>query len=520
MIKEIALRDEAIRRKAKDDFLTYTQYTFEGQYDVNQHHRLIANRLQRWADPESELDRLMIFMPPQHGKSTLASIHLPGWIFAHNSDANLIAGSYGEKLAKKNSRAAKRVLKSPFYRRLFPNVSIPDKHVSADERHATKNTAKNWEIVESSGGYLARGMDQGVSGYPADYLIIDDPLKRSHARSQRWRDTCYEWYFDSLKSRLNGRGKVLLIMTRWHQDDLAGRLLDKSKEIKEADDWDTLKLPALCEDPTAPDEWREEGEALWPSQDSREDLIGKKKESPRSFASLYQQRPRPPGGEIVETSWIEDHQYTDIPRLDRARVIQSWDLRAGGQSDDSSYAVGQLWASPKDETHIYLVDQVRERWDFPTTKDEVTRRATEDPLWSMASQIVIERKADGRPLVDTLDGKISGIVPVTPTGSKEARLEAVSWHLKNGDVRTPDPHEVVYHGPDPDWDAPDTGWVVDFIDEVTSVPSATHDDQADAMVQAINHLLTHSDDRPSRDADPDEDVTPDVSAPASSRFSF
>ena len=469
--------DEVRSERARRSYLEFVRQVFPElnggeEYEVNWHHSKMAKKLQEFCDPDSGLDRLMIFMPPQHGKSQLTSRCLPGWILGHTPNARIIGGSYAEKLALSMSRDAKKILNSDAYRRIFPDTQIPSKHVATDERHSAKNTAGHWEIVGRNGSYMARGSGQGVDGNPADFLLLDDVLSQQTAKSAKERQSVYEWWAGSLRARLSKKGKVLLVMTRWHLDDIAGRLLDEARSIEGADQWEVIEFPAIKESDDNPHDPREIGEVLWPEFKDLDALMAIKGPNPDFFEALYQQNPTPPGGTVIKTG---DLQYwTSLPST-RGTWIQSWDLRAGGKSATSSYAVGQLWLVPASQpANAYLVDQVRGRWDINETLKVMLEKA-DDPLWSRAVSKIVENKADGRAVIPILKDKVTGIEPVKPTGSKEARLQGVAPLFRGGNVYIPC-EEI----------AP---WVREYAHEITNFPGTANDDQVDTTTQALSHLL-------------------------------
>lgn len=463
--------------KARRSYLEFVKQVFPEQnggneYQENWHHRIMAEKLQAFCDPDSGLDRLMIFMPPQHGKSALTSRNLPGWIFGHNPNARIIGGSYSADLAIAMSRDAKRVIKSDAYRRIFPDTQIPSKNVASDERHDSKNTAAHWEIVGKNGAYMARGAGQGVDGNPADFLLLDDVLSQQMAKSAKERQAVYDWWAASLRARLSSSGKVLLVMTRWHLDDIAGRLLDEARSIDGADQWEVVEFPAIKENDDNPHDPREVGDPLWPEFKDLDDLRAIRGPNPDFFEALYQQNPTPPGGTIVKT---HDLQYwTSLPTT-KGQWIQSWDLRAGGKGTNTSFAVGQLWLVPSSQpANAYLVDQVRGRWDINETLEIMQARAN-DPLWSRAITKLVENKADGRAVIPMLKNRVTGIEPIKPIGKKKARLQGVAPLFRGGNVYLP--HEDI---------AP---WVREYTHEITNFPGTANDDQVDTTTQALSYLL-------------------------------
>lgn len=399
-----------------------------------------------------EIDRLMIIIPPRHGKSLLASIHFPAWYLGRNPDKRIIATSYGAGLAYRMSRQARNIVAGPGWP--FP-VGLA----------ADLAQVQQWDIAGHRGGYIAAGSGGPILGSGANLLLIDDPVRNQQdANSTTQRDTLWEWYTSPAYTRLEEGGAVVLIMTRWHADDLAGRLL--AAEKAGADKWTVLHLPALAA--VGDSLGREPGAALWPEKydavalDRIRTAVGS-----RVFAALYQGQPSNDDTALLKREWWRT--YTRPPeRFDR--VIQSWDMAfKGGVQND--YVVGQVWGTVGAD--CYLLDQVRGRLDFPATLDAVRALTA---AWPAATTKLIEDTANGPAVIATLTREIGGIVPVTPQGGKVARVNAIAGLVEAGNVRLPDPAL--------------RSWVGDFIEEAAAFPTGAHDDQIDAMSQALVRLMT------------------------------
>jgi predicted phage terminase large subunit-like protein len=390
-----------------------------------------------------ELRRLMLFLPPRHGKSEKVTIRYPVWRLAQDPTLRVIIGAYNQTLAERFSRKARGIAKRAGLR-------------LSEERA----TAADWETTEG-GGIRAVGVGSGVTGHGANAIIIDDPVKsRQEAESRAYRDRVYDWYTDDLYTRLEPNAALILIQTRWHEDDLAGRILASD----DGPNWTVISLPAEAEenDPLG----REIGEPLCPERYDTDALADRRRVlGSYGYNALYQQRPSPPEGGIIRREWIR-HYPVRPERLDV--VLQSWDM-AFKASDDSSYVVGQLWG--RSGANCYLLDQVRAHLDFPATVRAVQEFSERYPA---ASLKLVEDKANGTAVIATLRDRLNGLVPVKADVSKEARASAVSWLFEAGNVWLPSPQA-----------AP---WINDYIDELTSFPNAAHDDQVDATTQALARL--------------------------------
>lgn len=456
--------------RARRSLLDFTRYTFDGAFDVNWHHRLIARALEKFES--GEIKRLILCVPPRHSKSELASRRLPAWILGRNPDAKIIACSYAADLALDMSRDAKRVVGSEAYARVFPDTKIPSKNVVTDARYQHKNTADQWQIVGRKGQYLARGVGGGITGKGGNFLIIDDPIKDdAQAQSAGEREKIWRWYTKVLKTRRAKNAGILVIMTRWHLDDLVGRLLKD-----DPDDWHVVSLPAIAgATPAHPDDPRDVGEAIWPNFKTAREWDEDKRLDPLGFAALGQQTPVPEGGAVIKAAWCEN-RWEALPD-ERGRWIWACDPKAGSKDPKSSHVVIQLWFQPaKHPGRVYLVDQVAGLWDQPETIAQLKRLAPQ-PLWRNAAAKVVENKADGKAIVATLKTQVPGLVEMNPQGDKVTRARAVAPYWAAGNV----------------WIPADAPWLSDFISEVVTFPAAARDDQVDAMSLALRYLFIDQD---------------------------
>ena len=315
------LTRELKRRQARQSLLSFTEYT-NPLYASANHHRLICEKLE--AVERGEIDRLMIFMPPRHGKSELASKRFPAWCLGRNPARQIIAASYNSDLANDFGRNVRNIVDEPEFGEVFPNVSL------ASDSHAANRMNTN-----KGGAYVAAGVGTAVTGRGAHIALIDDPFKdREEADSERRRDLVWDWYRSTLFTRLMPGGAIVLIQTRWHEDDLAGRLLES-----EADQWEVLELPAIDAD----------GNALWPEwYDERALARIKATIGPREWSALYQQRPQPDEGTFFQRSWFKEWEAKPA-------------LRYYGSSDyavtdgDGDYTVHRVWGIDA-EGALYRVD--------------------------------------------------------------------------------------------------------------------------------------------------------------------
>jgi len=440
------LRNSNIRKilavkRAKESLVPFAMLTMKG-YRPNWHHRILAEKLTRLMN--GEIDRLMVLMPPRHGKSELASVRFPAWFLGHFPDKRVIAASYSARLAEVFGRRVRDLVGDPLFGMIFDGVSLS----------SGAKAANRWE-TNRGGGYVSAGVGGSITGMGGDLLIVDDPFKNQEdADSAVYREKVWEWYQSTLYTRIEKNGRILVILTRWHEDDLAGRLLEQS-----TDEWNVVCFPAVAEED---EEHRRAGEPLWADKYGTEAL--KRMEAAvgsRVWNALYQQRPAPAGGVIFRREWWR--YYDELPP-DIEQMYQSWDMTFK-ESAGSDYVVGQVWAVRGAER--YLVDMVRGRMDFMSALSALRNLSEKYPR---AAAKYIEDKANGPAVISALKGSIQGLIPVNPRGGKTARANAVCPLIEAGNV-------FLKRG---------AKFSEMLTEEASYFPSGRHDDMVDAMTQALS----------------------------------
>lgn len=469
IITAIENAEEMLKRQAIEGLLPFTLYTYP-DYQVDWFHKELCEKLDLWID--KKIKRLMVFMPPRHGKSELGSRRTPALIFGKYPTRNVIATSYSDDLASDMNRDVQRIIDDEPYKRLFPETMLNSKNIKTSARGNWLRNASLFEIVEHGGRYRSAGVGTGITGMGAGYLIIDDPFKdNTEADSPTIRKKIFDWYMSTSKTRLEKDGSVLLILTRWHEADLAGQLLDLAKANPEADQWDVLSFEAIKDTTLNPVDPREMGEALWPSHFPIENLKSTRAGMPpRFWNALYQQRPSALQGNIINRGDVNFYGGpTGIPLPDKFKTsCHSWDF-AFKKTSTSDYVVGTFWG--QDGPNFYLVDRVRARMGFADSLKSVQNFAIRYPVHGA---ILIEAKANGEAIIEVLKKVLKKIIPIMPKESKVARFEAVSPLFAAGNIWLPHPSI-----------AP---WVDEFLDELCTFPNGAHDDQVDSTSQALNWL--------------------------------
>lgn len=451
---------QELARRSLSEFALYT----DTRYDLNWHHELLCEYLDDFV--ERKRTRLMVFMPPRHGKSELVSRKLPAYIFGKYPNTNIIAASYSASLAQLMNRDVQRIIDSELYREIFPTVGLYGKNIRSTAQGSYLRNSDIFEIVNYRGSYRGAGVGGGITGMGGNYIIIDDPIKnKEDAKSSTIRDKLWDWYTSTLYTRKEGHGNILITLTRWHEDDLAGRLLDLMKKDPISDQWDILMLPAVCEEETQHSrDPRKEGEALWQGKFDEKELASiKVNVGIYDWTALYQQQPQPIDGSILKREWM-NKRYKQLPS--GCQLIQTWDLPFKA-SEHSAKCAGIIMA--KKGSEIFIVDCINEKMNFTTSIAAIKDMTAKYPK---ARAKVVEDKANGPAIIDFLKKDISGMVSFNPKGSKEDRALSVSPYFEAGNVYFPE----------------DTPWVAELINDLVKFPGGLYKDTVDATVQGILYL--------------------------------
>lgn len=421
---------------------------------------------------ETPNGRLIIHMPPQEGKSTRVGEIYPLWTLQQDPKTKIVLVSHSITLARRNSRHIRDFVEGH-------GIDL-DLWLSR-----TVNGSTEWEISGHAGGCYAIGVGGSLTGRRSDLMVIDDPIKDMiDASSEKIRENVWDWWLTVGSTRASVGSKVVLIMTRWHEDDLAGRLMNAPDGHR----WKYVRIPAEADhDPAAGQTdplGRAPGEFMHSAQGERDWVQVKAEKTPRVWQAMYQGRPSPAGGGMLKTEWWKFYQtplweetepgvYRTTEPTDE--VIMSWDC-AFKNTRDSDYVVGQVWV--KRGPNAYLVDQIRRRMTFTETVRAAEQLAKR---WPQADVKLIEDKANGTAVLDVLRPKLPGLIAVNPQESKEARVSAVSFGVEAGNVWLPDPDAFKLWSP----------WIGEFVEECAAFPTGSHDDQVDAMSQALNRLMVN-----------------------------
>ena len=416
-----------------------------GMWQRAPHLELISEKI---AEMREHPVHLIVTLPPRHGKSELISHWTPVWFLNEWPDLKVILASYEAKFAASWGRKARNSIQE--------NEDKLGIHMSMDS-----SSTSTWELKEG-GGMFTAGVNGPITGKGAHLLIIDDPIKNyAQAYSPVYREATDQWYQTTAFTRMEPGASVIIVMTRWHEDDLVGRLL--KRDIP--GEWDVVNLPALAE-PTeeSPDLLnRKEGQALWPARydcpalSAIAEAIGGI--SGGNWLSLYQQRPVKEGGNIFKEKWWQ--YYKELPPIELTG--QYWDT-AFKNKPTTDYSVCITLGRHKQG--VVVLDVFRQKLEVPELLVHTRAQAAS---WK-PNVLKVEDAASGTPLIQTLTRDTDlPILPIIPKGSKEARAKRVTGIIEAGRVALPE-------------EAP---WLSIFLQELTTFPAGVHDDIVDAFVEGL-----------------------------------
>lgn len=459
----LALRYELLRRDAPNEFSKFLPY-INRTYNSQWFHKVIAGYCQRLF--EGEIKNLMVFIPPQHGKSEIMSRCFPAWALGRDPELKIVGTSYSSHLSEQFSRSIQRYIDSKEYGSIFPGTRLSGGRGDGEARGYIRNIDE-FEIVGHHGFYKAVGVGGSLTGTPVDIAIIDDPVKDAmEAYSEVYRERVWEWYTSVLLTRLHNKSRQLFIMTRWHEDDLAGRILKK-----ESEQWTVVAIPAIRE--TTADgngfDPRKPGEALWESRHSLERLMAQQNRSPRFFAALYQQHPTVEGGNIVKEAWFMRISLDEFKRKRTREPIVFFIDTAYTEktTNDPTGIIGSCMIG----ADIFIVCGRKVRMKFPDLCRFLPGYVKRN-CYGAGSTVRIEPKANGLSVIDQLRETTDlNVVPTpTPKDSKETRLNTASPYVESGRV----------------W-LVEGEWNDEFIDEVCGFPAKAHDEYVDLLCYAIDY---------------------------------
>lgn len=464
--------------RAKSNLLDFTTFT-KRSYRANWHHELICQKLDQFVS--GEIKRLIISVPPQFGKSELVSRRLPAFLFGKHPDCRIISCSYSADLAQRMNRDVQRIIDTPEYNFLFPNVNLNESNVRTTSQGNYLRNSDIFEIVGHEGVYRSCGIGGGITGMSMDYGIIDDYLKnREEAESPTIRNKIYDWYTDVFATREQGDSSILITATRWHEDDMIGRLLDHAAKDEDADQWEVITLPAMSED-VRPDYDIRDGpdQPLWPTKYTETWLKKRRANMPvYSWLSLYQQRPSAVSGNLIKSEQFkyctlsdtiltlgDDKRYI----LAQCRIFQTCDPAASEKTSADYFCLGTWVQTP--DNNLALVDLIHTRLEQPK---QVELFEQQYKKWKPLKQWVGSRGL-GIGLFQTLKSNGLPVDEIQEDVDKVSRFIPAATRIATGTVYFLDTLPGLH----------------DFEAELLGFPNAAHDDYVDILSMSVEVLIKY-----------------------------
>ena len=426
-------------------------------YLDNFHIPILAANLE--AARQGKITRLILTVPPRSLKSFITSVAYIAWCLGHDPTLKILAASYAQDLAEDLSRDCRAIMQSELYRRLFPATRLNPSRLAAN---AFETTAGGCRRAASVGGSL--------TGFGADLIVIDDPMKPDEALSDVERRRANRWFSSTVVTRLNSQksGKIVVVMQRLHEDDFVGHILSLDK-------WDLVSFPAIAQEDEVHvvktphgtfTHRRKKGEALHPERESLRELERLRQTlGPEFFAAQYLQSPTPPGGGLIRAECFRRYSPDELPPKFE-QVLQSWDTgnKAKTINDPSACTT---WGILGDT--MWLLDVFRGRLEYPELKRAIIAQARHH----RATLVLIEDKGSGNSLLqDLVRDRMRNVEGVMPVADKFMRMRMQTAAIENGFVYLPT-------------NAP---WLADYLHELMMFPKGKHDDQVDSTSQALQYL--------------------------------
>jgi predicted phage terminase large subunit-like protein len=415
---------------ARSHFMDFTK-TVWPEFINGRHHRIMAEKFDRIAD--GSLKRLIVNMPPRHTKSEFSSYLLPAWLMGRKPTLKIMQTTHTAELAFRFGRKVRNLMNSQEYKAVFESVEL----------RADSQAAGRWE-TSKGGEYFAAGVGGAVTGRGADLLIIDDPHSEQDALSPTALEHAYEWYTSGPRQRLQPGGAIVIVMTRWAENDLTGKLLRQQARDVLADKWEIVEFPALMP---------ETDEPLWPEFWNKKDLLAVRGSlSVGKWQAQWQQNPTSDVSAILKREWWQTWKPEEPPAV--SYILQSYDTAFSKQTTADYSAIttwGVFFPQDGDPPNIILMDAKRGRWDFP----ELRRIALEEYKYWDPECVLIEAKASGMPLTQELRQMGIPVSNYSPSrgNDKYTRVNSIAPLFESGLV----------------W-APDSRWAEEVIDECAAFP--------------------------------------------------
>jgi predicted phage terminase large subunit-like protein len=474
------LEQRKLAQTCRNDLIEFCKH-MDPNYKVGRHHRRLADLLMKME--RGEEDRIGVSVPPRHGKSQMVSIFFPAWYLGRNPDKKVLMVSHTADLAVDFGRKVRNIVDSPAYKAIFPTVTL-----AADSKSAGR-----WN-TNMGGEYFACGVGAALAGRGAHFLIVDDPFSEQDVLNGNYEvfDKVYEWFTYGARTRLMPQGKVAIVHTRWHPNDLIGRLAKDMGRITNSDQYEMFEFPAIFNENT------EHEKALWPEFYDLEALHRTKASMPLfQWNAQFQQTPTAEEGALVKREWWKRWDLDDPPNCEY--VIMTLDA-AAEKNTRADFTALLTWGVFNDErytdgaSHIILLNAINVRVEFHELK-ELALREYKD--WQPDS-FIVEKKSSGTPLFQELRRMgipVSEFTPHRGTGDKIARINAISDIFRSGMV----------------WYPAGRKWAEEVVEQVAAFPASDHDDMVDCVSMALARFRSGGFIRLDTDAQ-DEIMRPRVAA--------
>ena len=453
---EYLKREQARRALARKSFRRYLYYVHGKSWKRTRMSDYLADRVQEFVEAETgnAYDILVIQTPPQHGKSLTITESFPSWYLGRFPKHRIIEASYNDDTAKR------------FGRKNLDKVEAYGGGLFGSAKGSIWTTTE-FELDNGWGRMISRGVMSGITGNPANLMIIDDPIKnREEADSETYREKLWGEWQNTLKSRLAAGAKVIIIATPWHEDDLMSRVKLFEPNVQ------VIRLPIEAEEddplgraigePLAPELGKD---AKWLEQFKAGYLNDPKKGGLRAWQALYQCAPRVEGGNLVRREWWKYYDRSEIKAF--ATTVISVDATFK-DADDNDYVAIEVWGKLGND--YYLRYCINQHLNFPATVQMIRLVKR---LFPESQYILIEDKANGSAIIQTLRSEFIGVISVNPKGGKVARVNAISPAIESG-------HVFIPHG---------EIWAEGLVDQFTAFPAGKHDDMVDAASQGLNFMI-------------------------------
>ncbi len=430
----------------RENYATYCYFVHKGKWIDTHFHKFLANKIQSFVETYTgnPYDILVLSCPPQHGKSMTVTETFPSWYVGKYPDRRCIIACYNDDFAGKFGRRNKAKIDEAG--QFIFNIKLK------------KSSDRDMEISDHDGGIITRGIMAGITGNAGDLIIIDDPVKnRLEADSSTYRERLWEEWENSIMTRTQAGTKIIIIQTRWHEDDLAGRVIANENFVE------VVNIPVEAEENDILG--RDIGDSLCPEigKDNKwlKEFKQRYADGKRAWNALYMGRPTSAEGNIFKREWWK--YYNKLP--DNIQLVGISVDATFKDNDTSDFVAIEVWGKLNGD--YYLIDLIKRRMDFPETLRAIRYMADKYPN---KHSILIEDKANGSAVISMLKHEIGGIIAITPTESKIARANAITGIVEAGNVYLPEYADF-------------TG---EFVEEFASFPNGVHDDLVDACTQFIN----------------------------------